>query len=144
MPKIVKAYPPNYNDLSKVFPIKGKRGIIYAYGERIYNPSGVVIHPWVLSHETVHCTRQLATDSDLYPEEGLELWWYKYMTETQFRLDEEVLAHQAEWESIKQSHMSQRDKDRYLIMMAERLSSPLYGSMVTYIQASDLITHGEM
>lgn len=132
IPRVIKAYPPNFNELAKTFPIKGKPGIIYAYGERIYNPSGVVIRPWVIAHETVHCTRQL-----LY---GLANWWIDYAMYKTFRLEEEVLAHKREWTEITNSSMSQRDKSRYLAMMVERLSGPLYGSMVSQQEARGLIT----
>lgn len=130
-PKIVKAFPPNFIRLAEVFPIRGKQGIIYAYGNRIYNPSGVKVLPWVLEHEKVHCERQF--------EVGIGIWWDAYVAFPDFRLSEEVLAHRKEW-SMTQDLISCRDRMHYLDMMVDRLSSSLYGNLVTSEQARTLIT----
>ena len=131
MTKIIRAFPPNWIDIAKVFPIKGRQGIVYAYGDRIYNPSGITIEPWILDHETEHCKRQ--------NEMGTGAWWDAYILNTKFRLKEEVLAHRAEYASYRMGH-SQKATYDYLRWMAHRLASPIYGHMVPEDEAKRLIT----
>lgn len=131
MTKIIRAYPPNFPWLRKVFPISGRPGIVYAYGERIYNPSGGPLSPWVRDHEEVHCKRQLV--------HGVGAWWDAYSTNKAFRLEEEILAHQAEWDTYTAQHLKETEQNNYLWHMATRLSSPLYGSMCSFSEAMEYI-----
>lgn len=131
-PKIIKAYPPNFNELAKVFPIKGKPGVIFAYGDRIYNPSGHLLTPEVVAHEEVHCARQV--------EAGVGMWWHGYVTWHEFRLAEEILAHRAEWDAWRDNNLPSKMDGRELDLLATRLSSPLYGSMISYECARHTIT----
>jgi len=131
LPKIIKAYPPNFNELAKVFPIKGKPGIVFAYGDYIYNPSGQRLSPEIVAHEETHCARQKDAET--------HLWWHAYCTWPDFRLNEEVIAHRAEWDrwrDIWPSRMDEKELDR----LASRLSSPLYGSLISYECAKQKIT----
>jgi hypothetical protein len=130
MMKIIKAFPPNWNELAKHFPIKGKRGIVYAYGDTLYNPSGIIIPPWIIKHEYVHMERQ--QDEGMNPVN----WWDEYIQYLDFRLKEEILAHQAEWQAYSGPY-----RDHYLGSMAERLSGPLYDYMIDYNSAVKEITH---
>lgn len=132
--KVIRAYPPNFSQIAKVFPVKGRPGILYAYGDRIYNPSGVEVTPWIMAHETVHSMRQGREDTT-------QDWWCQYLIDTEFRLQEELLAHQAEWRTY--AHVMQATgegtKEGYLNLIAGRLASPLYGSLVTKAEARRLI-----
>lgn len=135
MPKVLKAFPPNFTTLTKAFPqIKGRagQGIIFAYGDRIYNPSGHPLGQQVLAHENEHCKRQNAM--------GVGSWWDAYMVNIKFRLEEEVLAHRAEWDAYQQYVTRLADQEDYLKMMIERLSGQLYGYMCTKAEAQALIT----
>jgi hypothetical protein len=127
--KVIRAYPPNFSELAKVFPIKGKPGILYAWGDRLYNPSGVKVTPWILAHEETHGSQQMHF--------GLDEWWWNYINKADFRRIEEVLAHRYEWLAY-----SGPDPDAYLDMMSKRLSSPLYGRLLTYDAARRAITNG--
>lgn len=133
MQKIIKAYPPNFNALSKVFPIKGQQGILYSWGDRIYNPSGLEIPPHLLVHEGVHGERQRSIMS-IDPVVSTEMWWDHYIDDVVFRIIEEKYAHQAEWKAYNGSA-----PDLYLEGMVRRLSGPLYGNMVSSNQARDMI-----
>lgn len=135
--KIIKAYPPNFSLLSKHFPIKGKPGILYAWGDVLYNPSGVKVTPWVMAHEEVHGMRQLPM--------GLDNWWKWYIGDSPFRLAEELLAHRAEWQSFKTEHVFDPGVFRilnYLNTISTRLSSPLYGSLLSFEEAKRRIADG--
>lgn len=129
--KIIKAYPPNYKDIRLAFPwIVGRPGIVYAYGDRIYNPSGGKLAPQVLAHEGVHCMRQ-----DKYVTE----WWHQYIINEDFRLWEEVLAHRIEWRDYREDH-NFKENAQYLEMMCDRLSGKIYGHICSREKARELIT----
>lgn len=129
--KIIKAYPPNFSQLKKAFPfIVGRPGILYAWGDRIYNPSGVKVQPWLLAHEEVHGRQQrIAYDT--------QAWWEAYIRLPNFRLREELEAHRVEWKAYLSTfpENSPFDPCPYLERMAERLSSPLYGNMISKAEA---------
>lgn len=125
--KVIKAFPPNFAQIASVFPVKGMQGIIYAYGDRIYNPSGVNMEPWIVAHEEVHGGQQASG-------EGYEpaKWWDHYIADPEFRLAQELPAHRAEWqEYLRVLGFTMASREKALERMAIRLSSPLYGSMVT-------------
>lgn len=133
--KIIKAYPPNFADIAKVFPVKGKPGIIYAWGDRIYNPTGITIPDYLLAHERVHGVRQASGHS-------IRGWWQAYIESPEFRLAEEILAHRAEYRAYRDSPKT-TGVPNYLAMMAMRLSGPLYGNLIHYHDAIKEITHDD-
>lgn len=117
--KIIKAFPPNYSTLVKAFPIRG-RSVIFAWGDRIYNPAGIVIGSELLAHEAVHGRRQ--------QEAGIDAWWERYIAEPRFRFDEEVLAHVAEVRAGGR-----------LDDVAEKLASPIYGRLIDAASARNML-----
>lgn len=135
--KIIRAYPPNFGAIKKAFPyVAGRPGILYAWGDRIYNPTGVSIVPWVRDHEQVHGESQMRLGS------SVKSWWDLYLHDPQFRLQEEILAHQQEWQTYQKTKGTTWGED-YLYLIAKRLSSPLYGSMTTYDEAVKAIQNGD-
>ena len=131
MPKVIRAFPPNWPAITSVFPIKGRPGIVYAYGDHIYNPSGIALEPWILAHENEHCKRQ--------NEHGVGAWWDAYLVNSDFRLYEEVVAHRVEWQTFRAAH-NFKDNAKYLERMIDRLSGPIYKFGIGREIARDLIT----
>jgi len=126
---IVIDYPPNFEAIDAAFRVYGKQ-VIYAYGDKIYNPQNIEIHPALMEHEIVHCIRQNQTSVDE--------WWEKYIANPSFRLAEEVLAHRAEY--LAQCRDAPRQRRRQLLKAtAERLAHPLYGKLVTVKEAKLLL-----
>lgn len=131
--KIIKAFPPNFAELSLAFPIKGVPGILYAWGDTIYNPSGIKVPHQLVAHEEVHGKRQ----QDHWHSANVgavDIWWGRYILDPAFRLAEEILAHRAEWRAYEGP-----DAEMYLERMAERLSSPLYGYLISRFDAREEI-----
>jgi hypothetical protein len=127
--KIVKGLPPNYDEIIKVFPaVSDMSGIIYAWHDTIYNPDGGKVGDDLIAHETVHARQQAGDPSG---------WWRLYLENPLFRLQQEIEAHQAEYDYHRGSNRHVRRK--MLRSIAKRLSSPMYGDMVTYERARDLI-----
>lgn len=115
--------PPNFEAIAAVFPGAHGEGVIFAYGNAIYNPNNTEIPPYLWAHERVHCERQL--------DIGVEVWWDRYLTDGQFRYHEELLAHRAEWKSMKDNIHHRHHRRKMLKLLAERLAHPLYGRMVS-------------
>jgi hypothetical protein len=121
--KIVHATPPNFEEILKTFPRAGDFGVIFAYGDTIYNPSAVEISPPLMAHEEVHGYRQ-RTRVDLDVDQCTQLWWHEYLTDPEFRYREEVAAHVAEM-----AVMMPRDRNARALLLvhtAKRLVAPLY------------------
>lgn len=141
--KIIPALPPNIDELDRVFGVRKmlETGPVwFAWGDRIYNPNRVDIPPAIMVHEKVHCDRQMRYGSP-------ELWWPEYMRLPEFRLAEEIPAHQAEYEWWRQkAHTLRRIKgwrspmDYHLAHIAMRLAGPMYGSLVPLSEAKRLIS----
>lgn len=114
---IITQRPPNFEQILKAFPNAVNPEVIFAYDGNIYSPSGKTIPPALLAHEEVHLNRQVM--------HGANGWWEHYITDHDFRYNEELLAHVAE---LKMQLVS---KDRnygaaLLMRTAMRLIAPLY------------------
>lgn len=131
--KVIKAYPPNYVALTKAFPyIKRRKGLLYAWVDRIYNPSGFHIPPPLLIHEAVHAVQQ--------EELGVEKWWSEYIASPEFRFYEEALAHMAEWRTVRDNPALYPNADEILDQIVERLAGPLYGNMMGAKECREVLT----
>ena len=122
--KIVIGYPPNIKAVRKVFPLTG--GEIFAWGDTIYNPGGGALTPWLIEHEEVHQKQQ---------GDDIDGWWARYLIDPAWRLEQEMEAHQVEYRSYCSHHKDRNQQMRYAAMIARRLSSPMYGKIVTYREA---------
>lgn len=137
--KIIKAYPPNYKQIRAAFPVKGVPGILYAFGDRIYNPSGANVGTHLIEHEKVHHAQQ--TNVVINPPSALTLerqalaWWHQYIHDPAFRLAQEIPAHRAEWKELKAIAPMGENRELYLYLMAKRLSGPLYGNLISLAEA---------
>jgi len=126
-------YPPIIDELEKVFgPLKG-REILYSWGTTIYNPMAVPVHGQFFAHEGTHGMRQLA------PGMSIETWWKLYMEERDFRLNEEMLAHIAEYQAFCILHKDRNLRAVYLDKVARKFVSPLYKFDVTYKDAKEFL-----
>jgi hypothetical protein len=132
--RVVCARPPLFDAIDAAFHIAGKP-VIFAFGDTIYNPMGVAIAPSLMAHEAVHGERQRGGDGDVTE------WWRRYIDEPQFRLAEEIPAHQAEYRALCAEHPTAPRNQRRLFLsgIARRLASPLYGGIVSFEAARKLV-----
>lgn len=129
--KIVKELPPNFDAIDSVFRVRRRRGVIFCYGDVIFNPDGVHIPHHLLMHEAVHSARQAG-----FPE----AWWNLYLQDQDFRLAEEIPAHRAEYAAFCNKGRPLWNKRRdCLKTCAQRLSGPLYGNLITFDEARRII-----
>lgn len=129
-PIIQVAYPPIMDKIEQTFGALRGRAILYAWGEYVFNPMGVLIPKQLMFHEWVHGQRQ---------GKNPEGWWEVYMADTDFRLREEILAHRGEYDAFCMLYKDRNVRSNYLTKVARKLASPLYGSMVSFMQAKKVI-----
>lgn len=149
--QIVKALPPNIDEIDLAFGVRDKlaagMSIYFCYGGAIYNPRGTLIAPQIMAHERVHVAQQRAERAALQSiNAGAEAWWEKYIADPAFRLHQEVHAHAAEFVFAVDHDRRPRPpkgfrstKDWHLIEIATRLCSPLYGNIIKLSEAKRLI-----
>jgi hypothetical protein len=111
-----RGLPPNIIEIAAHFPLSGDE--IFTYGDTIYTPAQ--LSRSLVAHEKVHIKQQLGM--------GPEAWWDRYLEDPQFRLEQELEAHRAEYKAGGK-----------LSEIAERLASPLYGGLVSEDEAREMI-----
>lgn len=120
----VNAFPPGYEAIAATFDLRGIKPI-FAWGDKIFNPHGIAIGPELLAHERVHGDRQKLNAA------GAAGWWQRYLADPKFRLEEELLAHRAEYRAYCANGNFTRNQRRIVLRhIAQRLASRLYGSMI--------------
>lgn len=120
------ANPPNFEQILIAFPNANQHGVIFAYGNTIFNPSGVNIPPALLAHEEVHGKRQLRHLPNGASKTDPVWWWEAYIADPEFRYTEELHAHAAEY-TVQMRLIHDRNQRAKLAMStAQRLLAPLY------------------
>lgn len=132
--KIIYSRPPNFDIIKKAFPLAARPGIIFAYGDTIYAPSGKDLPPEIIAHEEAHGERQLKM--------GVDAWWDEYIKSVSFRYDEELIGHRAEYAKICEI-ASRQVRRSSLKLIAKKLSDPLYGNMASMKKAISDISSTE-
>jgi hypothetical protein len=114
---IIVDRPPNFEQIQATFPKASDSGVLFAYDNTIYNPSGIVVPPALIAHEEIHLHRQRNV--------GPYIWWERYLSDSEYRYNEELLAHVAEFKMQRVA----KDRNfgaRLLMSTALRLVAPLY------------------
>lgn len=125
-PTQVRDHPPNWARLEAAFgPLPP--GVIVAYGDRVYVPSGKPLPRHLVIHESVHLRQQADAG-------GPDAWWDRYIDDRDFRLEQEVEAYRVQYRS-----MNRRERRELGPLLARDLSGPMYGSLVTDREARLLI-----
>lgn len=127
--KIIPDWPPNIDSIRAVFPLP--EGVIFTYGDTIYNPYSGKITDALIAHESVHHIQQTEyMDSNIEGDDGIEGWWKRYLINPEWRYSQELEAHQAEYKAYCSRYLDSKKRVRFLLDIAGRLASPMYGSMV--------------
>jgi hypothetical protein len=131
MTNIVKELPPIYDKILAAFPeVRNHPSVIFTYGDTIYNPGGHYINEELLLHEEAHIEQQAAM--------GKDAWWDKYLADPQFRTEQELEAYRAQFKATYKNHARPTWR-RELSRLAKDLSSPIYGNILSYDEAKQLI-----
>lgn len=123
--KIIKDFPPNIEEIRKVFSLEGHNPV-FTYGNKIYSPHSEELPDHLIEHEKVHITQQQEYNKDK--------WWSDYLTEPEFRLRQELQAYIAQYKYIAKT-ASRQMRRAFARRIARDLSSNLYGNIITYDNA---------
>lgn len=127
--EIVKENPPNYKKISKKFKLT--KSVVFTYGDKIYVPNGEDVSPHLMAHEETHMRQQ---------GDNPEAWWDKYLEDEQFRLEQELEAYRNQFRFVrKKSKATRKQRSEFLDNIASDLSSPIYGNIIDYKTARNLI-----
>lgn len=126
--KIVKDYPPNIEDIRKKFDLKDK-SIVFTYGDTLYNPTGSDIPENLMKHEETHEKQQ---------GKDIKGWWSRYLEDNQFRLEQELEAYRNQYKYVEENGNRETKRD-FLKHIARDLSSHIYGNIINFEQAKQLI-----
>ena len=122
--------PPIYDRCVEKFGVSFDDGIIFAYGDTIYSKN---VPPEDLCvHEAVHLKQQ----EDFG---GPEKWWDKYLEDDKFRLAQEVEAYRAQYAYLKKIIKDRNILFKAMDGIARDLSSSIYGKIVSYWDAIELL-----
>jgi hypothetical protein len=129
--KIIIARPPNFDAIAAALPLAHKPGVIFTFGDAVYSPAAGPISSWIMTHERVHSVQQGADPI---------AWWDRYLADVEFRFAQELEAHRAEWRAwLKAAPRNRADRRGYMVVVGMRLAGPLYGRMVRFAKARELI-----
>ena len=133
--QLVRSYPPNFDLIASAFDVKGKP-VLFAWGDIIYAPSGVsTVSPQLYAHEEVHARRQKEYETPAG-------WWRRYIVDPEFRLEEERLAHIAEYQWLMDNATSRNERRQALSRVAERFAAPLYRYGLSKDDARRMLENG--
>lgn len=128
--KIVEDYPPNFKQIVEVIPGASKKGIVFTYGDTVYNPSKLEIEDHLEAHEAVHIEQQKKI--------GVEEWWTEYLKNPKFRLEQEVEAYHAQYKFVNKNYG--RNEGTYVLkQISDDLSGDMYGNILNRKQARKAI-----
>jgi hypothetical protein len=147
MMRVVRDRPPLFDLIDQAFNIRGKP-VLISWGRLICVPTGSLdISPALMVHEQTHGDRQLfycppGAGIRLVEAERIVLWWQRYIADIDFRRDEEVLAHRAEYRHLCDHAGGRNQRRRHLSILATKLSHPLYGPMMNKAAARKVLEDG--
>jgi hypothetical protein len=116
---------PLLDEVGELFPVNFNT--IFTYGDTIYHDKQ--FSPGLIAHEITHIFQQSKT--------GVEKWWEQYLTDPQFRLINETEAYHNQYECYLKNNPMQAEQ--YLDEMSRDLSGKLYGNVIDFDHAKQLI-----
>jgi hypothetical protein len=135
MMRVVIKRPPIYDAcVARFGPLPP--GVMFCWGDTIYNPGSSIISRELFAHERVHSIQQAGDP---------ETWWHRYLADDRFRLDQELPAHVTELFTFHCNHpggAASGKRRLYLHAVASRIASPMYGRLIGYEEARRVIKIG--
>lgn len=115
-----------------LFPDANLERMYLAFNRTIYLPPDVTECPQsMFVHEGVHLRQQG------YSLLGALIWWVKYITNKDFRYEQELEAYRTQVKWFNDTHKTATFQQQYQYRMAvaEVLASPMYGNITTTSEA---------
>lgn len=127
--KLSDQKPPNWDKLTEHFPVTWGMGVIVTYGDTIHCKHDISFLKQM--HELIHVQQQAA--------KGVKEWWEEYYASPAFRLSQEIEAYRNEIAHAKRVIKDRNQRHRYLHQICIDISSSMYGNMVSFNQAMNLL-----
>ena len=126
--QVVSDWPPNIEDIRKVFTINDTT--VFCYGDTLYNPNSCPLDKPILAHEELH-SRQQGDDP--------KAWWDKYLSDIPFRTEQELAAYQIQF-YVQCKFIKKRDvRALNLQRLAETFGGGMYGVTLPLAESKRLI-----
>lgn len=131
--EISKEKPKIYDLLHDKFGVEWEDGIAITYGNVVYSKND--LRPDLKVHEQVHI------DQQTFPGMSPELWWKRYIDDSEFRLKQEVEAYREQVKFFQRNVglMSRNNRRHWISQLAKDLSGSMYGNVISYEKALLLI-----
>lgn len=100
---------------------------VYTYGDTIYFPKGGELPEDLWRHEEKHGEQQ--------DKMGAREWWDHWLASIEFRVWQELEAYQVQYRFLKTTHRDRNAQARLAFLLAQELSSPMYGQVITFQEA---------
>ena len=126
---IVNEKPPVWDRICEAFGMTPKN-VIFAYGDRIYNPGGGVLPDFLIEHEKVHFKQQAGE---------VAVWWDKYLSDPQFRLEQEIEAYAHQYNEMCKLTKDRNEHAKMLWGLSISLSSSIYNNIISHNEAMEVI-----
>ena len=126
--KVLAEWPPNIEEIKKVFAINSTT--VFTYGDTIYNPNSCPLDTPILTHEELHSRQQ---------GEDPKAWWDKYLSDIEFRLEQELAAYQVQYWVQCKFIPDRNTRALNLQRLAETLAGSMYNNLISVKRAKELI-----
>lgn len=132
--KIVTTRPPIYDNACAAFKCDLSK-MVFTYGDTIYNLSGQELPDHLIYHEQVHMEQQNHNDADA------EIWWGKFLRDSNFRIDQEARAYGKQFQFICDIVKNPIRRNLIISDLGRFLSGPMYGNALPLRKAVNFIRH---
>lgn len=129
--EILHTFPPNYDAICLFFPsVAENKYAVFAYDGVVYNPYCRELLPDLIAHEAVHMRQQVECG-------GAESWWFRYLTDASFRLEQEIEAYAEQYRFVMRAYDDERERVRSVPIGRNRFSSYTLDSMARALSSAD-------
>ena len=132
--KIIVARPPNFAAIAAALPMADKPSVIFTLEIRssVLAAARSLRGSWPTS-AFIPCNKAPTRS----------LGGTRYLADVEFRFAQELEAHRAEWRAWLSLRRNRAERRGYMVIIGMRLAGPLYGKMVRFAEARDLILKEE-
>jgi hypothetical protein len=128
---VIREEPPIYPKLVEQFGVSFEDGTCITYGDGIHLHHSQKLSDHLLEHEKIHVIQQ--------HQYGVKAWWERYLSDPDFRKQQEGEAYRKQWQFIKSTRRDRNAAFRLKIQILKHLSSPMYGNCCSMQDAEKII-----
>lgn len=131
--KISQEKPPQWilDAVKKKWGVEWESDVIFTYGDLITTYRGAMTED-LLAHEQNHTIQQKEFG-------GADKWWKKYLEDDSFRLEQELECYRKQYRWLVNNIKNRQEVFFYLTHYAKSLSGEMYGDLVGFNKAMNLI-----